>query len=77
MPSPNAIQDRRRDDVGGGQCGGQHYGGDDEGDDPQPLGFENFAGERVLELRRERAPSAALHEIADKCLHGVRQSALI
>ncbi len=74
MPSPNTIQDCRRDHVGGRQSGGQYRGGDDEGDDAQPLGFQNLAGERVFELRRQRAPCLALNEIADKCPHGVRQS---
>src|SRR6266566_4503592 len=76
MPSPNTIQDRRRDHVGGRQSGGQYRGGDDEGDDAQPLGFQNLAGKRVFELRRQSAPRLTLNEIADKCLHGVRQSKL-
>src|SRR5215831_15255387 len=74
MSSPNTVQDRRRDSVGGRQSGGHYRGGDDEGDDAQPLGFENLAGERVFELRRQSAPCLALNEIADKGLHGVRQS---
>ena len=40
MPSPNTIQDRRHDHVGGRQSGGQYRGGDNEGDDAQPLGVE-------------------------------------
>src|SRR5580700_5905346 len=76
MPSPNTVQDRRRDRVGDRQSGGQYRGGDDEGDDAQPLGFENLAGERVFELRRQRGPCLALNEIADKCPHGVRQSSV-
>ncbi len=76
MRPPNTIQDRRRDHIGGRQCGGHYRGGDDEGDDARPLGFQNLAGERVFELGRQHTPWLVLNEIADKCLHGVRQSDL-
>src|SRR6516165_9719284 len=75
MPSPNTIQDRRRDHIGGRQSGGHDRGGDDEGDDAQPLGFQNLAGERVFKLRRQSAPWLALNELADKCLHGASAAA--
>src|SRR5215813_770669 len=76
MPPPNTIQDRRRDHVGGRQSGGHDRGGDDEGDDAQRLGFENPAGGGVLNFGRQRVPWLAWNEIADKGLHGVRQSSV-
>ena len=57
MPSPNTIQDRRREQVGGRQCGGQYRGGDDEGDDAQPLGFHMQASVGNLIQRKARALS--------------------